>query len=122
MSYERRIQERISPDIKARLSVSESVSPHTVGGTETVIANLSGGGAFLQTEQQLPLATKVGLAFSLSLADVRKLKILLSVDALRNVKEQHVLVEATGVVIRHEEHGVGIIFDSNYQFTPIKAP
>jgi len=87
-----------------------------------VIANLSGGGAFLQTRQQLPLATKVGLEFQVSIADVKRLKLLLSIDALRNLRQERVLVRATGVVIRQEEDGVGVIFDANYQFTPMKAP
>lgn len=122
MSNQRRIQKRVSLDTTARLSVWQAGNIRADGDAETVIANLSGGGAFLQTRQQLPLATKVGLEFQVSIADVKRLKLLLSIDVLRSLKQERVLVQATGVVIRQEKDGVGVIFDANHQFTPMKAP
>lgn len=121
MRNERRTQDRVSLAIKARLTARTFAKANADGERETVIANLSGGGAFLQSQQKLPLATKVALAFTLSMSEIKRLKLLLSINALRNLKQEQVLLEATGVVIRQEEDGVGVIFDANYQFTPMKA-
>ena len=88
---------------------------------ETTTANISSGGAFILTDHKFPLADTVRLEFFLAFEDLEKLRFILSVASLREVyKGKHVWVKATGVVIRTEEKGVGIIFDTDYQVSPMQ--
>jgi c-di-GMP-binding flagellar brake protein YcgR len=119
MTNERRNQERFFLDIQARISYRfTDDEPEEV--LETVAADISAGGAFLRTETPLPLASKVNVEFLLSIENLKKLKFILSVETLRKFSGQHVWVQATGVVIRQQEKGVAVIFDTNYQLTPMK--
>jgi c-di-GMP-binding flagellar brake protein YcgR len=120
MTNERRNQERFFLDIQAKISF-RFTDDEAEEFLETVAADISAGGAFLQTETSLPLASKVKVEFLLSIENLKKLKFILSVDTLRNLSGQHhVWVQATGVVIRQQEAGVAVIFDKNYQLTPMK--
>lgn len=120
MADERRFQQRFSLNLQAKIS-SSFVDPGTEEYIETLAADISSGGAFLRTEQKLPLASKVKIEFQLSLKDLKKLKFILSVDTLRSLsdQQQRVWVQATGVVIRQQEKGVAVIFDQNYRLTPM---
>lgn len=121
MADERRLQQRFSLNLQAKIS-SSFQDPGTEEYIETVAADISSGGAFLQTEQKLPLASRVNVGFLLSIDNLRKLKFILSVDTLRTLanQQQPVWVQATGVVIRQQERGVAVIFDRNYQLTPMQ--
>lgn len=120
MTDERRIQQRFFLNMQAKIS-SSFLDPASADSLETVAANISSGGAFLQIDTQLPLASKVKVEFLLSIDDLKKLKFILSVDTLRKFSgQQQVWVEATGIVIRQEENGVAVIFDQNYQLTPMR--
>lgn len=120
MTDERRIQERFSLDLQAKISC-RFIDAAPGEYIETVAANLSSGGAFLHTDQQLPLASKVKVEFLITIDDLKKLKFILSVDTLRSLAgQQQVWVQATGVVIRQQQQGVGVIFDQNYRITPLK--
>ncbi len=120
MTNERRNQERFFLDIQAKISY-RFTDNKPVEFLETVAADISAGGAFLRTEKPLPLASKVNVEFLLSIDNLKKLKFILSVDTLRNLSGQYnVWVQATGVVIRQQEEGVAVIFDTNYQITPMK--
>ena len=60
------------------------------------------------------------LEFHLNFDDLKKLKFILSMDSLRKLTGKKVWVTTTGIVIRQEETGVGVIFDTDYQLTPMK--
>lgn len=120
MADEKRIQQRFSLNLQAKITYSfDDVIKGE--GISTVAANISYGGAFLETDRQLPLASRVRVEFLLDLDDVKKLKIVASVDTLRRLaKEKKVWVQATGVVIRQEPTGIAVIFDQNYQLSPMQ--
>lgn len=120
MADEQRIQQRFTLNLQAKMSYSfdEAGSDTYIA---TVAANISSGGAFLTTSQQLPLACRVRVEFLLSMDDLKKLKVVASVETLRQLASQpQVWVQASGVVIRQEETGVAVIFDQNYQLSPLQ--
>ena len=82
-------------------------------------ANISSGGAFITTNETLPLASKVYLKFLVDFEQLKKLRFILSYDSLKQFNDQKIWVIATGIVIRIEEDGMGIIFDEDYQLTPM---
>jgi hypothetical protein len=116
---ERRQQQRFSLDLQVKISTETETGK---GGfyEETIAANISSGGAFIITDRKLPLASTVQMEFFLAFEDLAKLQFILSVEGLRACKGKHVWVKASGVVIRAEEKGVGIIFDTDYQISPMQ--
>jgi len=60
------------------------------------------------------------MEFFLSLEELGKLRFILAADSLKVWQSERAWVTATGVVIRVEEHGVAVIFDQNYQTSPIR--
>lgn len=119
MSQERREQERFFLNLQARVT-SRFTDDAATDSIEMLAANISAGGAFLRTERPMPMASRVQVEFLLSFEDLKKLKFILSVQTLKQLTSQQVWVKATGVVIRQEEGGVGVIFDQNYQFSPMQ--
>lgn len=117
---ERRIQERFSLELRVKFS-TESDSTEKKIKEETIAANISSGGAFLTTKRKLPLATRIYLEFQIDIEELKKLRFILSLESLRSCKGKKIWVKATGIVIRCEEDGVGIIFDENYQLSPMEA-
>jgi len=117
MSTNRREQERFSLNIQAKISYRHAADQPEV--IDTVAANISAGGAFLTTNHKFPLASKVTTKFYLKVSDLQKLKFILSLENLKQIKGDHTWVSATGIVIRQTDDGVGIIFDTDYQLTPL---
>lgn len=120
MSTERRIQERFSVNLQAKISFRHS--KHQSQVIETVAANISSSGVFLKTRHDFPMASKVQVEFYLHLNDLKKLKFILSVETLKKLTSERIWVCAQGVVVRQAEDGIGIIFDKNYQLTPMHSP
>lgn len=118
MSIDKRQQERFSLNLQAKISYGEKNSFQQI---DTMAANISPGGAFLSTDTDIPMAGKVKIEFHLDIDDLKKLKFVLSVQALKQLTGRKVWVTTTGVVIRKEEKGIGIIFDTNYQLTPMQS-
>jgi hypothetical protein len=118
MSDEKRSQERFTLNLEARISYrhTDSQAPRI----DTVAANISTGGAFLKTTHPFPMAAKVNIEFHLSFEDLKLLKFILSMDSLKRLRGQTVWVQSSGIVIRREADGVGIIFDTDYQLTPMR--
>lgn len=116
--HDRRIQQRFSLDIQVRLSTADDSAGKALT-EETTAANISSGGAFVTTTRQIPLASRVYLAFLVDYDQLKKLRFILSLDTLQSFSGQKIWVKATGVVIRREEHGLGIIFDQDYQLSPM---
>lgn len=117
MSTNRREQERFSLNLQAKISYRHATDQSEV--IDTVAANISVGGAFLGTDHKFPMASKVKIKFYLKVSDLQKLKFILSVDSLKQIKGDHTWVSATGIVIRQTDDGVGVIFDTDYQITPL---
>ena len=117
---EQRAQERFILQLPAKLSTASGFEGNKII-QETVVANISSGGAFLYTESKLPLASKVYLEFLINLEDLKKLRFILSLDSLKTSIDQKIWVKATGIVVRNEENGFAIIFDQDYQLSPMKA-
>ncbi len=117
MSIERREQKRFSLNLQAKISYRHST--HQAPVIDTVAANISSGGAFVQTDHKFPLAAKVKIEFYLSVEDLKRLRFILSLDSLKQLTGKNIWVNASGIVIRQEPEGVGIIFDTDYQFTPM---
>jgi PilZ domain len=118
MPSDKRIQERFSLNLQARISYRHSEDQLPV--IDTVAANISSGGAFLRTSHPFPMAAKVQVEFLVSFDDLKRLKFILSVESLKNLTGKHLWVSATAIVIRREADGIGIIFDTDYQFTPMR--
>lgn len=119
-SKERRLQERFSLQIQVKLSAATDVSGKEVS-EEITATNISAGGAFLETNTQIPLATKVYLEFLVDYEQLKKLRFILSLESLKRFTGKKIWVRATGVVIRLEKNGLGIIFDQDYQLSPMEA-
>jgi len=119
MSIERRDQKRFSLNLQAKISYRHIEDQSQV--FDTVAANISSGGAFIQTAHKFPMAAKVKIEFYVNLADLKRLQFILSMESLRKLTDQNIWVVANGIVIRREEDGVGIIFDTDYQLTPMQT-
>jgi hypothetical protein len=117
---ERRLHERFSIQIQTKMT-AETLSGKTPM-MEFLTADISAGGAFNKTEHPLPLVSKVRLEFLLSLEDLQTLKFVLSLETLKAWKGKRIWVSATGIVTRSTDDGMGIMFDENYQISPIDAP
>lgn len=119
MTEERREQKRYPLRIQSKMQAA------TLSGQTPVLeyttANISAGGAFVETDNPLPLVSKVHLEFLISLEELTTLKFVLSRESLKNLKDQRVWVSASGIVIRHEPKGMAIMFDDNYQVRPMDA-
>ena len=106
------------------LQIHCKMTAETLSGKTPVIdfltANISTGGAFIETDTPLPLASKVRLEFLLSLENLQTLKFIVSLETLKNWKGKRIWISASGIVARHETNGMGIMFDENYQITPME--
>ena len=103
------------------MSLPVKVSPHNSNAQkfETVSANISSSGVLITTDKPLPIASKVDLEFYISIAELKKLKFILSLETLRKLEGKHTWVKTTGVVIRHQADGMAVIFDDDYQLSPL---
>ncbi len=119
MSIERRAQERFSLNLQARITYRHTTEQSPV--VDTVTANISSGGAFLQSAHNFPMAAKINIEFYVHIDDLQKLKFILSVENLKQLTGTYLWVNTRGVVIRKEENGVAIIFDTDYQFSPMRS-
>ena len=117
MPQEKRQQERFTLNLQARITYRHAGEAAPV--VDTVTANISAGGAFLKTAHPFPVAAKIGIEFYLSLDDLHRLKFILSMESLQQLTGKNIWVRATGIVIRREPNGIGVIFDTDYQLTPL---
>ncbi len=118
MSEERREQERFFLNLQAKISYRHTEDNSEV--IDTVAANISSGGAYLTTSHPFPLAAKVKIEFNLSVEDLKKLKFILSMESLKKLTDSNLWVSTNAIVIRQQENGVGVIFDTDYQIIPMK--
>ena len=116
---EQRLQKRFSMDLPVRVSVERDGEVEVA--FEGAIANISSGGAFITTQKPLPVSSRVHLEFLVSLDELKQLKFILSLETLRHFIGRAAWVKATGLVIRHETNGMAIIFDDDYQLSPLHS-
>lgn len=84
---------------------------------KTMAANISSGGAYIQTTHKFPIASKIQVEFLLDLKSLQKLKFILSMESLKalaNAEGKSLWVTTTAIVLRRDEKGIAIIFDKNY--------
>ncbi len=117
---DRRIQERFSFDIKAKLRATPEGEDKSVT-VDTSVTNISSGGAFVPTTLSIPLASKVHLEFLVDYEQLKSLRFILSLESLKSFTGKQIWVNATAIVIRVEEKGIGIIFDKDYQLSPMQG-
>ena len=120
MSIDRREQERFSLNLQAKITGRQAGTESPI--ISTLAADISSGGAFIETDHPFPMASRVEVEFYLSIEDLKKLKFILSMESLRQLTGSHIWVKTSGVVIRRNERGVAIIFDTDYQLTPMTSP
>ncbi|MBW1636098.1 MAG: PilZ domain-containing protein [Deltaproteobacteria bacterium] len=117
MNTEQRDQKRFFLNLEAKVSYRRTKEDAMT--INTVAANISAGGAFLKTLHPFPMAAQIKIDFRMNYDDLKKLKFILSLDSLKQFSGGKVWISATGVVVRQEENGVGIIFDTDYQLIPM---
>jgi hypothetical protein len=116
---DQRLQQRFSMELPVRVLTGTEADLNVQ--FEGVIANISSGGAFIATDDPLPVSSKVYLEFLISLPELKQLKFILSLETLRRFEGKPVWAKASGVIIRHERNGMAIIFDDDYQLSPLHA-
>ncbi len=115
---EQRLHERFTMHLPVRVALISGADIESFG--ELITANISSGGAFISTDQPLPVASRIAMEFLISFVDLKKLRFILSLDSLRRCAGKPAWVKATGVVIRHDDGGMAVIFDDDYQLSPMQ--
>ncbi len=116
---EQRLRERFSMNLPVR--VSTETNGEVKVRYEGVIANISSGGAFIATDKPLPVSSCVYLEFLISLEELKALRFILSFETIRHFEGRAAWVRASGIIIRHENRGMAIIFSDDYQLSPLQA-
>lgn len=116
---EQRLNERFSMHLPVRISTQGKGGKEVL--FESITANISSGGVFISTADPLPVASKVYLEFLIDFEDLKKLRFILSLESLRSYQGKPVWVNVSGVVIRHQEDGMAVIYDDDYQLSPIRT-
>ena len=116
---ERREHERFSLRLQTKIMAESRTGITPL--LEFVTADISAGGAFILTSRPLPIASKVRLEFFLSLEELARLRFIVARESLKAWRNERAWVTATGVVIRADQDGVAIIFNQNYQISPIRS-
>ena len=115
----RREQQRYSLSLRTRITVESRTGSTPM--FELVTADISAGGAFIATSRPLPMASRVRLEFFVSLEELGRLRFILTRESLKEWQGERAWVAATGVVIRVDKDGAAVIFDQNYQLSPLKS-
>ncbi|MCP4022216.1 MAG: hypothetical protein GY729_10270 [Desulfobacteraceae bacterium] len=100
---EKRLYERYEIDFPAQLTVDKEEGTQVLKDLHT--DNISTGGAFINTDQPLPVGTNVNVT------------LVLPLDELKKIKAYKVNVNISGQVIRQQKNGVVIGFDKTYLIT-----
>ncbi|MDO8946740.1 MAG: PilZ domain-containing protein [Desulfocapsaceae bacterium] len=115
---DRREQKRLSLSLQTKVTAESRTGSTPL--LEFVTADISAGGAFIATSSPLPIASKVCLEFFLSLEELAQLRFVVAKESLKVWEGERAWVTATGVVIRVDKEGAAVIFDQNYQISPIR--
>lgn len=96
MINQRRIK-RFNLKLKALIEVLKGDPSN--GQLKMETANVSSAGAYLKTNQPLPIGTEL------------RIKLVLSLNKLQELKGANALIHFNGSVIRSDEDGIGVCFD-----------
>lgn len=102
--YENRKMERFSLDLAGLLSINGR-SEDGVRKFQTV--DICAGGALFHTTESVPLGAEISV------------DLILPLDRFKEIKTKRALIEVSGKVIRKENNGVAVCFDSQYKISPI---
>ena len=102
--YENRKMERFSLDLAGLLSVNGR-SEEGLRKLQTI--DICAGGAFFQTSETVPLGTEISV------------DLVLPLDRFKEIKTKRALIEVRGKVIRKENNGMAVSFESRYKISPI---
>lgn len=104
---ERRIMERFSFALPARLSVASE------GGKcesfELFSRDICARGAFFETDRAVMPGTAV------------KIDLVIELDALKELEVNRSCVKLWGTIIRTDENGMAVCFQERYQISPLLA-
>jgi len=117
MTRENRLRDRYSIEIPVK--VSNKPFSETQATFDATLSNISSGGVFISSDQDFPVASKLYFEFAIRFEDLTRLQFILSVNSLKKFSGTTVQVQATGIVIRVEKQGSGIIFDKDYMLNPL---
>jgi hypothetical protein len=102
-AYNKRKMERFSLEIPAHISFDDEYGQEKK--FSLVTNDVCAGGAFLKTEKPLPIGTEV------------KIDLVLPLESLRRLEGKKARIEVSGAVIRIDENGMAISFNSNYRIS-----
>ena len=74
---------------------------------EAVTRDVCSKGAFIQTDQLLPVGTEV------------EMNLMLSLNKPPRIETRHSRIDVSGSVVRTEPQGIAICFNKNYQISPM---
>ena len=97
--------DRFDLELPAWISVNdENGQPQTF---KVVTRNICAGGAYLQTDQSLPVGTEVGV------------DLILPHDHLQKMGARPARIDVSGAVVRAESQGIAVCFDKKYTIEPL---
>jgi len=97
--------DRFSLELRARISaVDNNGNPRSF---EVATRDICAAGAFLQTDQPLPVGTDIEMNLVLPLAHLPK------------IENKRSRIDVSGAVIRTESEGMAVCFDKKYQISPM---
>jgi len=102
--YENRKMERFSLDLAGLLSINGK-SEQGLQKLQTI--DICAGGALFQTSETVPLGTEISV------------DLVLPLDRFKEIKTKRALIEVRGKVIRKENNGMAVCFESWYKISPI---
>jgi hypothetical protein len=103
---ERRHIERFTLEIPARVVISTNDNKKEIMELRTV--NISSGGAFFHTDQNVPEGTTV------------QADLILDTDRLKELLGSMSYIRVSGQVVRVEDEGIAVSFDNRYEIMPFK--
>lgn len=102
--YEHRKMERFSLDLAGLLSINGK-SDEGLRKLQTI--DICAGGALFQITEPVPLGTEISV------------DLVLPLDRFKEIKTKRALIEVRGKVIREENNGMAVCFESRYKISPI---
>ena len=99
--------ERFSLELPALLSTADERGIQK--RFDVMTKNICSGGAFFITDKILSVGTDV------------KMDLILSLNKDDKLKEKKTHIDVSGAVIRTDEHGIAVCFDTKYNISPLNG-
>ena len=101
VGFERRDMERFDLELPTLLSVTEENGKQQT--FEVTSKNICAGGAFFKTDNPLPVGTDV------------KMDLIVHLEKFKTVKGNGTHIDVSGSVIRTNDQGMAVCFDTRYR-------